>query len=337
MDVIWANDIDKHACATYERNFGSHITCSPIEEQITNIAKLAQVDAVIGGPPCQGFSVAGKMSPTDPRSALVFAFMEVVRITNPAVFVMENVRGLGELAKFSEVRKKLFLIAHEIGYSATLVLCNSRHYGCATSRVRMFFVGSRRGSAESFGDRLKMYRRDEVPSRAIFEELGPQGTEQNPKTCGAAVTLAAKPVLRRSPYAGMLFNGLGRPVNPDSPAPTLPASMGGNKTPIVDENQIWGDGSSWVEDYHAHLIKGGEPYHWKSTPEFLRRLTISEAARIQGFPKDFIFEGPKSSVYSQIGNCVPCELAKAVLLTARDIIEDREYQIEGQQRLEFSE
>ena len=111
IEVVFANDLDKHACATYKENIGDHIVCGSIYDEISKMRSLPPVDLVMGGPPCQGFSVAGKMSPHDERSKLVFAFMDVVRIARPTVFVMENVRGLGQLSKFSEVRKELFNVA----------------------------------------------------------------------------------------------------------------------------------------------------------------------------------------------------------------------------------
>lgn len=150
--------------------------------------------------------------------------------------------------------------------------------------------------------------------------LGVQGTELNPKTCNAVVTLAENPVMRRSPYAGMIFNGLGRPLNPNVPCATLPASMGGNKTPIIDERQFYGDGLSWVEEYHSHLSSGGRPYGMNDTPEYIRRLTLNEAQILHTFPEDYDFAGGKSAIYRQIGNAVPCGLAEAVAKTTMDVL-----------------
>jgi DNA (cytosine-5)-methyltransferase 1 len=125
--------------------------------------------------------------------------------------------------------------------------------------------------------------------------------------------------MRRTAYAGMLFNGAGRPVDPQRPAPTMTASAGGNKTHIVDERQIFGDGVSFCEDYHCHLAKGGEPGAL-AVPSTLRRLTIAESAAFQGFPEGFVFEGKNSAVYRQIGNAVPVDLANAVALSVWEIL-----------------
>ena len=126
--------------------------------------------------------------------------------------------------------------------------------------------------------------------------------------------------MRKSPYAGMLFNGQGRPLNPDGFSSTLHASMGGNKTPIVDENHVYHNKPSWIEEYHAHLMGGGKPLPFGATPPFLRRLTVDEAIRLQTFPESYEFFGSRSQVFTQIGNAVPCRLAYAVGRVVQDLM-----------------
>jgi len=108
----------------------------------------------------------------------------------------------------------------------------------------------------------------------------------------------------------MLFNGKGRPLNLDAPAPTLPASMGGNKTPIIDQHQLEQGGDSWVVGYHEHLWAGGAPL--AEIPSRLRRLTVEEAAALQTFPPEMRFQGRLSQQFRQIGNAVPPLLARSV-------------------------
>ena len=89
--------------------------------------------------------------------------------------------------------------------------------------------------------------------------------------------------------------------------------MGGNKTPFVDEDYLYGEASSdWVVDYHRGLMEGTIVPEFKEAPERLRRITIREAARIQSFPDNYVFCGNKGVIYTQIGNAVPCRMAEAV-------------------------
>jgi DNA (cytosine-5)-methyltransferase 1 len=119
--------------------------------------------------------------------------------------------------------------------------------------------------------------------------------------------------MRKSPYAGMMFNGLGRPLDLDNQSNTLPASMGGNKTPILDELLLENpNAESWIANYHKRLRSGGSPLADSPVPSHIRRITLLEAAAIQTFPDDYEFIGEKSSAYRQIGNAVPCKLAEAV-------------------------
>jgi DNA (cytosine-5)-methyltransferase 1 len=264
------------------------------------------------------------MDSTDPRSKLVFAFIDVVARIRPKVFVMENVKALARLEKFEAVRRALLVSADRLGYRAEILVLNSKDFGVPQSRERMFLVGLDRTGGYDFGLwRLDRYRSIPLAMQSIFDDCGPSGTERNPLTCRAKVTLAERPVLRKSPYAGMLFNGLGRPINPQGVSCTLPASMGGNKTPVVDEAVVFDGAPSWVEKYHEHLMAGGLPFGMNDVPTSLRRLTLREAAMIQTFPERYVFKGPQSSIYSQIGNAVPCKLAEAVACAVMDSLEHR--------------
>ena len=320
IDVVYANEINKHASETYKANFGDFIKCSDIAEELDFMSSYSGVDLVFGGPPCQAFSVAGKMDVNDPRAQLVDSFMEVVKIVKPKMFIMENVKALAKLSKFDSVRERLINKANSNNYEVDLVTINAKDFGVPQARERMFFVGIKKGKPFSLMNYLRHYYQPEISTKKALAHLGKQGTSKNPKTCNAFISLAKRPILRRSPYAGMLFNGAGRPINPSCPAPTLPASMGGNRTPIIDENHFYGNGQAWVEDYHLHLIDGGDPYEAEFAPQYLRRLTLNEAKILHSFPKKFIFKGPNSSIYSQIGNAVPCLLSKVVTNALLDVM-----------------
>jgi len=319
FDVVAANEMDKHACETFRAN---HPETLLIEGDVDicseELHSYTGVDVVFGGPPCQGFSVAGKMDPDDPRSKLIFSFCNIVEKVKPKAFVMENVKALGALSKFEDVRAALISRFQKTGYAVTIHILNSKDFGVPQSRERVFFIGVEDKTKPIFKAYFKKHLKEAPTLREVLIPLGRPGTKLNDRICNAKVTLAAKPVLRKSPYAGMLFNGQGRPLNPDGWASTLPASMGGNRTPIIDDNHLYLGSDSWVEEYHKHLMAGGKPQGMHDAPSYLRRLTINEAALLQTFPEDYIWCGPSSKVYSQIGNAVPCDLAKAVASCVRD-------------------
>lgn len=325
FDVVWANELMPHAAATYELNHKPGVMRKgDLNQMLDSLPTSGEIACVFGGPPCQGFSVAGKMDLSDERSKLVFSYMEVVSRLRPSAFVLENVKALATLTKFAAIREALVREADANGYDARFYLLNAKDFGVPQNRERVFFIGFKRSLKVIFNAAcFEKYKRSGATVRSVLERLGPAGTDKNPKTCLARITLAAKPVMRKSPYAGMLFNGAGRPINTDGISGTLPASMGGNKTPIIDEAHVFEGKDSWVESYHSSLMEGKAPLGMHAAPENLRRLTVLEAAAIQTFPDNYRFAGPTSSHYTQIGNAVPCGLAEAVANAVRDALQKK--------------
>lgn len=303
FEIVWANEIDEWACETYRRNLGEHIVCGDV---LTSSSPVGlNVDVVIGGPPCQGFSVIGKMDRDDPRSKHVFHFMDVVAETSPAAFVLENVKALGKNPRWAPVRDSLIERAEGLGFRVKLHLLNAADFGVPQSRERMFLIGTREVDPP-------------VPSpitagspktvRSALSSLPPYGRPGNDSMVRARVQPASKPVMRPNPFRGsLLFNGSGRPLHLDSPAKTLPASMGGNATPIIDQEELENGASPWVVSYHQRLMEGKKPL--KRAPRRLRRITLEEAAALQSFPPGWEFAGPQVARLRQIGNAVPPEMA----------------------------
>ncbi|WP_286902677.1 DNA cytosine methyltransferase [Vreelandella sedimenti] len=324
FDVVWANDFDKDACGTYRLNYGDHIRHGSIDDLMPELKELGQtggISCLFGGPPCQGFSVAGKMDAQDPRSKLVWSYMQAVSLVRPAAFVMENVKSLATLDKFRAIREGFIKEAIKLGYNVDLMVLNSKEFGIPQGRERMFLVGFR-DRPNHFRDLIDSQRCSPPRLRDVLLDVGKIGSPQNNRICKAKITAAAKPILRRSPYAGMLFNGQGRPLNLEGHASTLPASMGGNRTPIIDDEALYGNQTPWIEEYHAHLMSGGEPIDWKSVPGRLRRMSVDEAIAIQTFPRDYKFAGSQSSVFKQIGNAVPCMLAESVARVVFELLSE---------------
>lgn len=314
FDVIWANDFDKNACASYSNNIGSHIRCGDINQYFDELSHLENIDLVIGGPPCQGFSVAGKMDPNDPRSEHVWTFTKVIDRLNPKAFVMENVKALGQIQKWEPLRNELLKTFRELGYSVNFVVLNASDFDVPQARERVFFIGFKNNSKliPDLQKMLEPYKKKAPTVRKVLSALDKAGTGNNKSICNAKITLAPKPIMRKSPFAGMLFNGLGRPVKIDGYCATLPASMGGNKTPIIDEEELYNNSESWIQNYHSNLMKGASPMDYQEVPSRLRRLTVEEAALLQTFPREYKFCGSQSSKFKQIGNAVPCNLGYSI-------------------------
>ena len=325
--IAWANDFDKDACKTYKTNLGDHIRCGDI-----NLLKqfafdnMNDVDVIFGGPPCQGFSVAGKMDPHDPRSQHIWTFADIVKQIQPRAFVMENVKALGELAKWKPLREELLETFRSSGYMVNYVILNASDYNVPQSRERVFFMGFK-GNSVVIPDLQKMignYRSNSPTVREALGVLDKAGTGNNKGMAKAKITITPNPIMRKSPYAGMLFNGLGRPVKIDGFCATLPATMGGNKTPIIDEEALYNGKKNWIEGYHNKIKSGQSPLTYQEAPKRLRRLTVQEAALLQTFPLSYQFSGSQSSIFKQIGNAVPCNLGFAVASMVNDCLSNAE-------------
>jgi DNA (cytosine-5)-methyltransferase 1 len=309
FNVAWANDFDGDAVKTYNANIaGAHAVPGDINDlKAEHLWGREGVDVVIGGPPCQGFSVAGHMDPRDPRSEHVWTFLEVVEHLGPTAFVMENVKALAANRRWAGIISALQRHARDrLGYQVDVFVLNAADYRVPQRRERMFMVGIKNTTP-----RRPRARGPLLTVRQVLDALPPVGEPGNDDRCTAIITPAKKPVLRRSPWAGLLFNGKGRALNLDAPALTLPASMGGNRTPIIDEGHRAG-GSEWIVGYHARLMAGEPPID--EVPGCLRRLTVQEAAALQTFRQGWVFEGSQSARFRQIGNAVPPRLAYAVAM-----------------------
>ncbi len=296
-EVVLAVENDKYAAETYRRNHpDTKVEEKPLQK-VDFSPWVGQVDLVAGGPPCQPFSVAGSQrAATDERDCVPY-FVDVVKVLQPRAFLMENVPGL-TTPRHKAYFERLLLNLRSLGYVVTYNILNAANYGAAQFRRRLIIVGLRHfpfkfptpthgpGLAHPF-----------VTAREVLGDVPADEPNQ------AIVTYAKQPVMRPSPFDGMLVNGGGRPINLDEPCQTIPASAGGNRTHIIDEHGVF-------LEYHQYLRTGGVPR--QGIVQGVRRLTVRESARIQGFPDEYDFIGPSSSRYRQVGNAVPPRLAEAV-------------------------
>jgi len=142
FDVVWANDVMPAAAASYSRNFGREMVLGDISKMC--LEEIPDVDVLIGGPPCQSFSLVGQRRPDDERGRLVYRFLDVVRIKRPRAFVMENVPGLA--ASKVDGRRLSAILVEEfeaLGYTVTAMKLDASEYLVPQKRQRLFLIGVR--------------------------------------------------------------------------------------------------------------------------------------------------------------------------------------------------
>lgn len=275
--IVWANDLYDDAVRTYERNIGNHIVLKDIKD--IQASEIPDSDIIIGGFPCQGFSVANtKRNEADERNSLYKELVRVIDAKKPKFFVAENVKGLTNLSG-GKVFSMILSDFSSLGYNVSYRILNAADYGVPQTRVRVFIVGVRHDIDFEYKFPAPRYDRNAnnglrkwVSVRDALAGI-PDPDEPN-NLCNHTYS---KYKLNFNGYIGH------RPLDPDKPAPTVTAR---------------GDSRGGV------VIL---PH-----PNGRRRMTCRELAVIQSFPIDFDFYGPNSSIYRQIGNAVPPLLGKAV-------------------------
>lgn len=275
--ILWANDLYRDAVETYQKNIGNHIICEDISKISTS--DIPDCDIVIGGFPCQGFSVANtKRHVDDERNVLYKQLLRVIRDKNPKFFLAENVKGILSIGK-GKVFQMILDDFQSIGYNVQYRVLNAADYGVPQTRLRVIIVGVRKD--------------------VHFEYKYPSPTNSKDGANGLPRWVSVSDALKDIPDPDLpnnlpnhnyskyklSFNGyIGhRPLNPDMPAPTVTA-RGDDKGGVV-------------------IL----PH-----PTAARRMSCRELATIQSFPLDYEFQGNRSSVYRQIGNAVPVLLGYAV-------------------------
>ena len=273
--VVWANDIDKDAVATYQENIGNHIVCEDIKN--IAIAELPDADVVVGGFPCQGFSLANrKRALEDDRNFLYRFFYDTIRIKQPKFFIAENVKGILSLGG-GEAIKQIVADFEAAGYTATVTLVNMANYGVPQTRQRVIIVGQRSDLSESFLFRFPKptHAKEGTLPRwvSIREAIGHFPDPDMENDIVNHIYSAYKVTYRN-------FTGH-RQTDPDKPSPTILARGNGK------------GGVCAIPHYNGK-----------------RRLSIRESASVQTFPETFRFIGAMNSCYRQIGNAVPVKFAK---------------------------
>lgn len=312
---IFAIDNDLAATQTYNNNFGPHDHCvrANIEDWL-GAAKVPAADLVIGGPPCQGFSLLNKNRSGDARRALWEPYLEIVKLSGASVFVMENVPGLLKSPEFIEISAKASELGYEILGSAIL---NAADYGVPQTRKRTIAIGVKRSDFDLFS--LPSFppaptysapgKSSNLPAwRTVKEFIGdlpskPQGTDIRIDE-GAPLNLhfGRKPTsislerYKAVPLGGNRFD-LQRNRPDITPQCWINKTSGG--TDLF--GRLWWNRPSVTIRTEFFKPEKGRYLH----PKADRPITHREAARLMSFPDDFVFVGSKIEIARQIGNAVP--------------------------------
>lgn len=322
---VWANDNNLCASATYAANFGSHIVCGDIMHLLEDAnTVIPQAELVIGGPPCQGFSLLNKNREQDTRKALWRPFMEVVRRAAADVFVMENVPQLLDSPEYWEIK----CFANQMGFQVHATTLAAADYGVPQIRKRAFIIGCRHADPSlvfpppktHFNPQqqrrlpLSVSGENPRPWRTVREAIAdlppPEGTEihtQPPPLdlhFGRTPTSISLERYRAIPDQGMNRFDLQRSAPHLTPGCWIRKTSGG--TDLF--GRLWWDRPAFTIRTEFFKPEKGRYLH----PEQHRPITHREAARLQTFPDSFKFCGSKIEIAKQIGNAVPPLLAARI-------------------------
>ena len=333
-DCVAGIDNNAAAIKTFKRNFPeAKALCKDLlsvdsEQILKELGPLDDIDVIIGGPPCQGFSSANryKNETADPRNKLFFQFVKFVDIAKPKVVLIENVRGI-ITSDNGYAKDRIYEIFQERGYKVNHQILDASEYGVPQKRLRNFFVIVRK-DAFDFSLVEKSSKKTTV-KEAIGElyELNSPGNE------GALIDY---PVDAKTDYQKYLRKGSLGLMNHDV---RYPAEKVQERISFVPQGGNWRDVPNhlWPTDRdnrHSSAYKRlceedvsctidtGNNHSNYFHPLYNRLPTVREAARLQSFPDSFIFEGNRSEQYRQVGNAVPPMLARQIALAIKKVIDE---------------
>lgn len=300
LNPIASVEIMPQAVATYERNFikakgfdeiveTRDIRQSEVKEKLYQSVAGKKVDVIVGGFPCQGFSMSGYRVVDDPRNSLYKEMKEIVDHLKPDFVVMENVEGLRSMLN-GKVEEMIIEDYKKIGYNINLTVLNSADYHTPQTRRRVIFIGNRIGVTNYHPKPLL----DEDHYVTVGEAIGKYLDMLEDKSINHIFTKTSPEMKKRLeaiPVGKSLYSNYR------------------DAWKKVD----WNKPSCTVKENHS-----GVNIH----PILSRPMTPRELATLQSFPSDFIFEGSKKWQLVQIGNAVPCLLGKAIGLALRKMLDD---------------
>ncbi|MBD5656683.1 MAG: DNA cytosine methyltransferase [Candidatus Eremiobacteraeota bacterium] len=323
---VLAVEMDRWAAKTYAVNFGDHVLACPIEDvQVRRAADVllwtgtglsgasreletSEIDVMVGGPPCQGFSPLGRMNDwsfDDPRNKLWKHYARILEIVRPKIFVLENVPELLKSVEFDGLRRRL----KKLGYDSTSEVLNASFYGVPQARKRAIVIGSRVGKATL--PPIVLARRRTVRDAIGDLPMIPTGENWH---IGRNPTPMSLERYEAVPAGGNRFDLMRN--RPDiAPACWLNKPTGSTD---VFGRMRWDEPAPTIRTEFFKPEKGRYLH-----PEAHRPITIREAARLQTFPDGFVFCGSNVQVAKQIGNAVPIEFGRRIGIHVASLLQGR--------------
>jgi DNA (cytosine-5)-methyltransferase 1 len=304
-----------------------------IFRKIDSRLKDQQVDLIIGGPPCQAYSIVGRARSkngmgNDPRNHLYLQYAKFLKKYNPKMFVFENVLGLRSAAS-GDYFKKMITEFDKLGYNVNDFLFNAKDFGVLQNRRRIILVGNRKELNISLKG-FKVATERQYAVNLIFEDLpklqAGEGKNKNDKYTRETNEYLNNSHIRNG--IDVLTQHISRPHTQQDKEiyriaieqlkqgarlnyTTLPNRLKthNNQHSFFDRFKVVDDRASYTQTVVAHIAKDG---HYYIHPDIKqnRSISVREAARLQSFPDDFYFEGVKenknrTAAFKQIGNAVP--------------------------------
>lgn len=314
--VVLGVDNWKEALETFAANHGDAKTCEADLSAVTPEEIAARfsiprdgIDVIIGGPPCQGFSIAGKRQSEDPRNKLYKGFVSFVDHFRPRAFIMENVPNLVAM-EGGAIRDQIISDFEKIGYGVSYKVLRASDYGVPQHRRRVVFVGLRDGGKFDFPE--PSHGKERLPFVSSIEALADLPDASLPN----GITYPSKPSsefqkMMREDSVGVFNHETTHHAEKTVEIISL-VPDGGNYKDLPENlrhtrkvNIAWTRIKSWEPSF---TIDTGHRHHFHYS--YNRIPTVRESARIQSFPDRFIFQGSKTSQYKQVGNAVPPLLAE---------------------------
>ena len=338
-NIIWAIDNNKNATETYKANIGNHIMCADINQ--IDISKIPHADVVIGGPPCQSFSLAGNRNVEDERGQLVWKYIHIIEQVQPKAFVFENVTGLLS-AKNSQGEKIIELLKiafRKIGYTIEQQVMNAADYGIPQRRKRVIIVGLKDEKFEfpkpthsEDGAGLKRYVSVEEALGDLPEAISDENGVVNysmPAQSEFQKFVRRNVVITEHfiPQMSELDEYIVSHVKPGGNYMDIPADVNSSRIRRLQRDgghttcygRLAPDKPSYTINTYFNRPNVGCNIHYKEN----RLITVREALRLQSFPDDYkIVSSSKQGRNLIVGNAVPPMLAGIIARELKKFIKE---------------